>query len=807
MTDVRPLLERAIALEQRGDLAAARALYEQVLAAAPEHPGALLKLALHEQAAGALAPAQALLARALRATHAANRPAAPVWLAIAGVAESANDLAAARDAYGRVLAEAPDHPAANFGLGQLALREGDVRAAIERFRAVVARQPEHVPARAQLAASLLATGAADDAAAEVATAVAAAPQSAPLRHLAATIALRLGDPAGAEAHCGAGLAAAPAHAGLLSTRGHALRAMGALDRRGRGVRRRRAGGAAGRGRVARGRQRVHGGRARARRTRRARGRLRRRRRPRATSSRGPSTRSRGRRRSTPRRPPRMRTRRWPPGTRATGTARASPLRALGACYEAAPAGFACSPMMAVALLADPAVQRAAIGGWTRAALPAPAAVPTIGRRGDRLRVGYLSSDLHDHATAHLAAGLFEHHDRARIEAFAYAADRDDGSAMRRRLRAAFEHWHDVAALSDDEAARRIAADALDVLVDLKGHTHGGRLEILARRPAPVQIHYLGFPGTLAYGAVDALVADHVVAPPGADAEFAETVLRLPVCYQVNDSRRPLPAPIARGALGLPERALVLVSFNQTYKLTEPVASAWLDALREHPDAVLWLTVPHALARRNLLARAERAGVAADRIVFAPVVPQAEHLARLACADLALDVLPYGSHTTGSDALWAGVPLLTCRGTTFAGRVGASLCHAVELPELVTESLPEYARALRDALRGPRAPRALPPSPGGGSRDAAALRHRDVHARVRADARGGGERSAGAVDRRIEGRASRASARSGGERGAAQWTDAKTAGDREPLCKMSVAGGDAPSRTADAPPARAPRRMR
>ena len=444
-------------------------------------------------------------------------------------------------------------------------------------------------------------------------------------------------------------------------------------------------------------------------------------------------------------------------------------------------------MMAVALLADPAAQRAAIGGWVRAALPAPAAVPTIGRRGDRLRVGYLSSDLHDHATAHLAAGLFEDHDRARIEAFAYAADRDDGSAMRRRLRAAFEHWRDVDALSDDAAAQRIAADALDVLVDLKGHTHGGRIAILARRPAPVQIHYLGFPGTLAYGAIDALVADHVVAPPGTDAEFAEAVLRLPVCYQVNDRRRPLPAPAARRALGLPERALVLVSFNQTYKLTEPVASAWLDALREHPDAVLWLTVPHALARRNLLARAAQAGVAAERIVFAPVVPQAAHLARLACADLALDVLPYGSHTTGSDALWAGVPLLTCRGSTFAGRVGASLCHAVELPELVAESLPDYARALQ-ALCADRARLAHYRHHLESGR--ATLPLFDTVAFTRA------------FERMLED-----AANGGASKAIVKYeTGANGVRGREPLCKTNVAGGDAPSRTADAPRARARHRL-
>jgi len=370
------------------------------------------------------------------------------------------------------------------------------------------------------------------------------------------------------------------------------------------------------------------------------------------------------------------------------------VKALTGLAARAPASFACEPMSAVALLDDPNVQRNGIEGWSRANLAAPAAPPAIRQRGTRLRVGYLSSDLHDHATARLAAGLFELHDRARFEVFAYAADRDDGSAMRARLRAAFEHWRDVRELSDDDAASLIASDSIDVLVDLKGHTSGSRLAILSRRPAPVQLHYLGFPGTLGYGAIDGLVADAIVAPQASEAEFAERVLRLPVCYQVNDHRRELPPVPSRSEAGLPERGLVLACFNQAYKITDRVASAWMDALREHRDAVLWLAVPHALARRNLAAFAVRNGIAPDRLVFAPTVPQAAHLARLRCADLALDVLPYGSHTTGSDALFAGVPLLTCRGNTFAGRVGASLCAAVEMPELVTGSLADYAALLR-----------------------------------------------------------------------------------------------------------------
>lgn len=392
---------------------------------------------------------------------------------------------------------------------------------------------------------------------------------------------------------------------------------------------------------------------------------------------------------------------------------AAALATMHAAHARAPAAFACSPMMAVALLDAPVELRDAIAGWSRAQLPAPDATPVVAApalvraRGDRLRVGYLSSDLHDHATAHLAAGLFECHDRTRVTTFAYAHDRDDHSAMRRRLVASFAHWRDVQALDDAAAARVIAADALDVLVDLKGHTHGSRLPILAHRPAPVQLHYLGFPGTLAYAAIDGFIADHITVPAGGEVEFAERVLRLPVCYQVNDAQRPLPPRPTRASVGLPDDALVLACFNQTYKLTEPFFATWLAALAAHPPALLWLAVPHPTARHNLAARAQAAGIDARRLVFAPPLPQAEHIARLRCADLALDVLPYGSHTTGSDALWAGVPLLTCRGATFAGRVGASLCHATGLDDLVTDSLADYARTLdalcadRDRLSGYR----------------------------------------------------------------------------------------------------------
>ncbi len=360
--------------------------------------------------------------------------------------------------------------------------------------------------------------------------------------------------------------------------------------------------------------------------------------------------------------------------------------------------FAVSPMIAAAVIAEPATQARAIRDFVAQTMlrsQEVEAVPYVKQRGAALRVGYLSADFHEHATAHLIAGMFEAHDRARVTTFAYALDSDDGSAMRQRLVRAFDHWRDVRDASDEDASALIARDSLDVLVDLKGHTSGSRIGILARRPAPHQIHYLGFPGTIAHPAIDAQVADAIVVPPGDEKHYDEQVLRLPVCYQVNDRARPLPAAPDRSAVGLPAQGLVLVCFNQTYKLARAFVDAWLDVLSRHADAVLWLNVPHAIARRNLRAAAQARGVAPERIVFAPIVPQPEHLARLRCADLALDVLPYGSHTTGSDALWCGVPLLTLTGETFAGRVGTSLVNAVNLPELAVSSMDAYCDALEE----------------------------------------------------------------------------------------------------------------
>jgi predicted O-linked N-acetylglucosamine transferase (SPINDLY family) len=359
-----------------------------------------------------------------------------------------------------------------------------------------------------------------------------------------------------------------------------------------------------------------------------------------------------------------------------------------------------SPWIALSMPITPAQQLAVARRWAGAMLPAVAPRRRPVASGPRLRIGYLSGNFHDHPTGRLMAGLFEQHDRKRFEIFGYAYGSGSGSALRERVRAAFDHWRDLRGLSDDEAASAIRSDAIDLLIERHGYTLGGRLGILASRPAPVQLHYMSFPGSLGYDAIDGVIADAEVLPPEDQVFFHERVWRLPRCYYVNDSRRGMPATTTRAANALPESALVLACFNQSERLRRPLFATWLAALGTRKDALLWLLAGHPRAQENLRAEAERAGIDPRRLIFAPKLPQEAHIARIACADLALDTLPYGAHTTGCDALWCGVPMLTCRGTTFAGRVGASLLKASGLPELVTASLEEYGQRLLELVSNP-----------------------------------------------------------------------------------------------------------
>ena len=317
------------------------------------------------------------------------------------------------------------------------------------------------------------------------------------------------------------------------------------------------------------------------------------------------------------------------------------------------------------------------------------------RRPGKIRVGYLCGEFRAQATMYLAAGLFEQHDRKRFEVVGFDNSRDDQSPMRRRVNMAFDRFISIQSLSDHDAAQMIEAQEIDILVNLNGYFGAQRMGVFAHHPALIQVNYLGFPGSLGAGYMDYILADAQVIPEDADKFFAEKVVRLPDSYQINDSQRPHPVPQARATHGLKDGDFVFCHFNYAYKILPEMFAVWLRLLRAVPGSVLWLLESNPLFAANLRAEAGRAGVDPARLIFAPPLENRAHLARLMLGDLFLDSLPYNAHTTASDALWAGLPLLTCRGEAFAGRVAASLLHAVGLPELVTKNLHEYeAMAVR-----------------------------------------------------------------------------------------------------------------
>jgi predicted O-linked N-acetylglucosamine transferase (SPINDLY family) len=317
---------------------------------------------------------------------------------------------------------------------------------------------------------------------------------------------------------------------------------------------------------------------------------------------------------------------------------------------------------------------------------------------DRIRLAYLSADFHTHPTAQLLVELFERHDRSRFEVTAIAFGPDDDSTMRRRLVKAFDRFEDVRHLNDLEAARMIRAREIDIAVDLNGHTHEARPGIFSHRPAPVQVNYLVYPGTTGAAYMDYILADRIVLPLDQQPFFSEKIVHLPDCYQANDATRVVPPAPSRQEAGLPEDAFVFCCFNNSWKITAPVFDIWMRLLQQVPGSVLWLL--DSPAAGNLRAQAQARGVDAGRLVFAPKLPAGQHLARHALADLFLDTLPYNAHTTCSDALWAGVPVITCYGKAFHGRVAASLLKAIDLPELVTMRPQDYETAALELAKNP-----------------------------------------------------------------------------------------------------------
>jgi protein O-GlcNAc transferase len=344
------------------------------------------------------------------------------------------------------------------------------------------------------------------------------------------------------------------------------------------------------------------------------------------------------------------------------------------------------------LVADQYPENPVLGPFTRG--PRPGA-------GERLRVAYVSADFHDHPVSHLLVGVLERHDRERFEVIGISLRGPTGDSFERRVRAAFDRCIDLGGRDDLQIAQRMRELQIDIAVDLMGLTDSLRLGVFAHRAAPVQVSYLGYAGTSGAPYMDYVLADEVVIPRGTEGSYSEQVLRLPHCYLPNDDRREVGPLPTRAQAGLPGSGVVFCAFTNAYKINPPMFDIWMRLLRSLPGSVLWLRTLTDEARENLQREARTRAVDPDRLVFAPhVTSMAEHLGRHGLADLYLDTFPYNAHSTACDALWAGVPVLTCMGTGFASRVAASALTAMGLSELITHSLGEYEHLALDLARRP-----------------------------------------------------------------------------------------------------------
>ncbi len=342
--------------------------------------------------------------------------------------------------------------------------------------------------------------------------------------------------------------------------------------------------------------------------------------------------------------------------------------------------------------------------WNEARYPRPAPLPsrqgeTQARGAGKIRIGYVSGEFREQATSHLIVGLFEAHDKARFDVVAFDNGFDDASPMRGRIESAMDRVVSIRDLDDAEAAKAIYNERIDILVNLNGYFGAERTGVFAYRPAPVQVNYLGFPGTLGAPYIDYIVADRCVLPPEHRAFYDEKVVYLPHSYQANDRKKAISARVfSRAELDLPAQGAVFCCFNNSYKIAPSTFASWIAILQRVDASVLWLLEDNDSEVRNLRNAASQANVDPSRLIFAPRMPLADHLARHRAADVFLDTLPYNAHTTASDALWAGLPLVTQIGSTFAGRVAASLLNAIGLPELITHSHEDYeALAIELAL--------------------------------------------------------------------------------------------------------------
>ncbi|MDP2903022.1 MAG: tetratricopeptide repeat protein [Methylovulum sp.] len=349
------------------------------------------------------------------------------------------------------------------------------------------------------------------------------------------------------------------------------------------------------------------------------------------------------------------------------------------------------PLGLLALTDDPAIQLRAVQSWITRKLPndLPQLSPVEGYQHERLRIGYMSCDFRWHAVSILTAELFELHDREQFEIYGIDFSVDDGGAMRQRVISAMDHHLPIQSLSDEQAAQLIRQHEIDILIDLTGLTSGARYKILAYKPAPIQLSYLGFVGSCGMPQIDYILVDRFVFPEALAPFYVEKPLYLPEVYQANDSKREIAPTPSKAACGLPTDSFVYCSFNGSYKITPDVFAVWMRILKRTPNSVLWLVADNPWAQDNLTRQAIKHGIDAGRLIFAERVAPADYLARYRVADLLLDTSPYNAGTTASDALWAGLPVLTCPGRTFASRMAGSLLNAAGLTELIVSDWLAY----------------------------------------------------------------------------------------------------------------------
>src|SRR5579862_6227942 len=353
---------------------------------------------------------------------------------------------------------------------------------------------------------------------------------------------------------------------------------------------------------------------------------------------------------------------------------------------------AATPFSTILISSSPELQRRAAKIWIQAKAPSSHALSNIAKheRRDKIRIGYFAADFHNRPASWLIAALFERHQRARFEVTAFSFGAIANDAMHHRLTEASDAFLDVRNQSDQQVAFLARKLGIDIAVDLMGFTAGARPGIFASRAAPIQVNYLGFPGTMGADYIDYLIADPTLIPNSHQLYYSEKIAYLPDTYQVNDAKRRIAGKaFTRAELGLPQNGFVFCSFNRNNKLTPEVFDSWMRIIKQVEGSVLWLLEDNKTGAINLRNEAVRRGVDAERLVFAPRMPLSEHLARHSLAGLFLDTLPYNAHVTASDALWAGLPVLTRIGETFAGRVAASLLNAIGLPELITSTPQAY----------------------------------------------------------------------------------------------------------------------